>query len=339
MKHVVFITGAAGYVGAMLVDQFSRREDVATVISLDKDSMPAFLEGNKKVVWIEKNTADDDWEDEVARHAPDVVIHTAWQIREMYGDLKRQWRWNVEGSARVFDFAFESLSVRRLIHFSTASIYGAYRTNSLEHHFSESEPMREGEYSYGREKKRAEELLRALYEKYRAQKGHAPLVRVVRPAAITGPRGRFMRVRFGLQSALSGELGQDSLYRLVSLMISFVPATPWWARQFVHEDDVCDIIALLSFEKCGDKHYEIYNHAPSGPAVLAPEMARAVGKRMVRIFPWMVRVAYFVMWHLTRGKIPTGKGVWRFYSYPVVMDGTKVSRECGYRYAYDSLKA
>ena len=28
--------------------------------------------------------------------APDVVIHTAWQISHMYGDEKTEWEWNID---------------------------------------------------------------------------------------------------------------------------------------------------------------------------------------------------------------------------------------------------
>ena len=45
----IFITGAAGYVGAMLAEQFSTRSDVAEIICLDKEPMPELLMGNKKI--------------------------------------------------------------------------------------------------------------------------------------------------------------------------------------------------------------------------------------------------------------------------------------------------
>ena len=39
----LFITGGAGYVGAMLTDQFARRPDVESLILLDKESYPDLL--------------------------------------------------------------------------------------------------------------------------------------------------------------------------------------------------------------------------------------------------------------------------------------------------------
>lgn len=335
MKHTLLITGAAGYVGAMLCEQFSKREDVEKIIGLDMEEMPDFLKQYSQIQWIQANTSDGSWQSVVAKEKPDIVIHTAWQIRMLYGRNETTWKWNVDGSRAVFDFAFGTESVQRLVHFSTASLYGAYPSNTFDHLFKEDEPMREHQYLYGVEKLKAEEELNDVVARAR---GAGPLVAVVRPAAITGPRGRFMRIRFGLQSALSGQL-KGGVYGLVSALVSLVPATKGWVRQFIHEDDVCDIVAMLSFDEWHGNRKEVFNITPPGVPVYAPDMAKAVGKRVLPIQPWMARVAYFFFWHLTRGKIPTAPGSWRFYSYPIVMDGSKISRVWGYRYQHSSLSS
>lgn len=334
MKHTIFITGAAGYVGAMLVQKFAAREDVERVVGLDKEPMPEILRDTPKLVYIHKNTADA-WEDEVVGYKPDTVIHTAWQIRELYGNQKTGWAWNIDGSDRVFDFCFNNPFVGRLVHFSTVASYGAYPDNTIENRFTETDAFRESDYSYAEEKRVTEMHLKERYAK-RANQDIS--VSIVRPAAITGPRGRFMRIRFGLQSTLSGQMRGSFIYRLISAMVSFVPVTPKWVRQFIHEDDVVGIVEWLVFgERAGD--YEVFNICPPGKAVLGKDMARAVGKRTIPVYPWMVRVAFFVFWHLTRGKVPTGRGAWKGYSYPIVVDGSKVVRVLGYDYRHSSLDA
>lgn len=315
----------------MLCEQFSARADVARIIALDVEPLPEALAGNAKITWIQANTSEPEkWRAEVRKAEPTVVIHAAWHIREMYGRQKVEWKWNVEGSREIFDVAFSMPSVRRLVHFSTAAVYGAYADNTVEHHFAEDEPMREEEYAYAYEKKRVEEILEELY----AKAERPPMVSIVRPAAITGPRGRFARIRFGLQSALAGKLTGNIFYRIISLMVSYVPATPWWVRQFIHEDDVVGIVELLTFDAQVTHDYEVFNIAPPGEPVFAPQMAEAVGKKVLPVRPWMVRLAFFCFWHVSRGKIPNGRGVWRFYSYPIVLDGSKLTRTYGYRYQY-----
>ena len=320
-----------GYVGEMLCDQFSKRDDVYKIIALDKEPQSKWCKTIPKVRYVEHNMADDGWQEEVAKHEPDVVIHTAWQIRAMYGQADEQWRWNVDGSDKVFDFAFTQPSVKKLIYFSTASSYSARKDNRFDHLFTEEEGFRDDDYIYAHEKKTTEEHLKAKYDQMKKEGKYTPQVSIVRPAAITGPRGRYMRIRFGLQSALQGNLKGGFINRLITTLTSFVPATKGWVRQFIHEDDVTDIIEKFAFEDM-DWDYNVFNITPVSEAVYSKDMAAAVGKKVLPITPLMVRFAFFFFWHATRGRIPTCPGSWRFYSYPVVMSGEKLATvyQCKY---------
>lgn len=333
-KHTVVVTGAAGYVGTMLVRRFAAREDVAKVIGIDKEPVPDLVKDEPKLVYLETNLADDGWEEKVGAYAPDIVIHTAWQIREIYGNRPLSWKWNIEGSERVFRFAYGTPSVKRLIHFSTVASYGAFPTNTIEYRFTEEDPFRKTDYLYAEEKRIAEERLEQCFEEAERKVPTA----IVRPAAITGPRGRYMRIRFGLQAALAGQLKDSPVYRLVSLMTRFVPVTPRWLRQFIHEDDVVNLVELLALSEPKGE-YEVFNICPPGDVVLGKDMAEAVGKKAILIQPWMARIPFALLWHGTRGKVPTAKGSWKGYSYPIAVDGSKLTRVYGYEYRYPSLDA
>ena len=334
-KHTVLITGAAGYVGGMLVRAIAKREDVERIIGLDKEPLPDFIKDVPNLTYFQMNTADE-WEGEVRAYAPDIVIHTAWQIREIYGNRPLSWKWNIDGSEKVFTFALQERQVKRLIHYSTVASYGAFPENTTEHRYVESEPFRVTDYLYAEEKRVAEERLEAAYKK----RTNAATVAIIRPAAITGPRGRFMRIRFGLQAALSGTLkGEKSFfYNLVSLLVSWVPVTPKWLRQFVHEDDIVAVTLRLAFDEVPVK-YEAFNIAPPGPAVYGEDMAKAVGKRLWHVSPQFLRIGFFFAWHLSRGKIPTAKGSWKGYSYPINVDGSKATRLLGFNYSASSFDA
>ncbi len=330
-KRTILVVGGSGYVGEMLCDQLNQRDDVQTIISLDKEPQSDFSKGLQKVIHFQHNMADEGWEDAIASYTPDTVIHTAWQIRAMYGQSDEQWRWNVEGSDRVFDFAFTHVSVRKLIYFSTASSYSARKDNRFAHLFTEEEGFRDDDYIYAHEKKVTEEHLQEKYESLQRAGQELPQVTIVRPAAITGPRGRYMRIRFGLQSALQGNLKGGVVNRIVTLLTSFVPATKGWVRQFIHEDDVNDIVMKFVFESM-DWEYDVFNITPVSEPVYADDMAEAVGKKIVPIRPWMARCAFFFFWHATRGRIPTCPGSWRFYSYPLLMSGVKLAQIYTCRY-------
>lgn len=337
MKHTIFITGGSGYVGAMLADQFSKREDVEKIICLDKEPISGLLINNPKIEFIQANVSDNSWQEKVSSFNPDIVVHTAWQIREMYGQKSLQWKWNVEGSNNVFDFVFSSPSVKRFIHFSTVASYSARLDNEITHRFTELEPLRVSDYLYAEEKRIVEENLLNKYKK----SNHKPQVFIIRPAAITGPRGRYSRIRFGLQSALSGQLKKEKSfwYRLISLLVSFTPVTKKWVRQFVHEDDINDVVMKLSLDESIKEQYETFNISPDGPVVLGEDMAKAVGKKAVLVPPWVIRIVFFLMWNLSLGRIPTSRGGWKSYSYPIVVDGSKITKLYGYKYKMSSLEA
>src|SRR3989344_7625049 len=165
----IFITGSSGYIGGILVDRFLEDKAVEKIVALDMkpppgktlgvfgDSTPSVEEGGK-VSFLTRNLADPGWEEKVlAGGAPDVVIHCAWQIRELYGQKELQWKWNIGGSDRVFDFVFSNPSVKKLIYFSTVASYGAYPENTDLHRFAEQEPFRKSDYLYAEEKRIAEE--------------------------------------------------------------------------------------------------------------------------------------------------------------------------------------
>lgn len=339
--NTIFITGGAGYVGAMLLDIFSRRSDVNKIIALDTQPFPEFLKDNgaqiDKIKFIVANTSDNTWQNEVRSFNPNIVIHTAWQIREMYGKKKTQWKWNILGSDNVFDFAFNTPSVKKLIHFSTVASYGAFSTNEITHLFTEDEPFRKSPYLYAEEKRISEEH---LIEKYKKAKENDSKVKIaiIRPAAITGPRGRYMRIRFGLQSALSGKLKGSFIYSIVSLLVSFVPITKKWCRQFIHEDDIVGVVTTLAFSDLKND-MDIFNACPPGPVVTGKDMAEAVGKRSIMINPYIIRFVFFLMWNITLGRIPTSKGGWKSYSYPIAVDGSKLTKMYGYKYNWQSKEA
>ena len=337
----LLITGGSGYVGAMLADQFAGREDVDSILLIDKENFPDFLNTHKnrdKISFIQANLCDGDWQERAKDFGPEIVIHTAWQIREMYGKKDLQWKWNIDGSDNIFDLSFSLPSVKKLVHFSTVSSYGAFSSNKIDHFIKEEDGFRESDYLYAEEKRIAENHLKEKFEEAKNSDKSIPQVFILRPASITGPRGRYMRTKFNLQSALSGRLGKSFLHRIISLMVSFVPVTPKWLRQYVHEDDVADIVEILTFSNT-DSEYEIFNLCPPGDPVLGSDMAKAVNKKKFTIYPWMVRVIFFIFWHLTLGRVPTSKGGWKSYSYPIAVDGAKITNRFGYIYKFGPLEA
>lgn len=47
-KRTILITGASGYVGEMLCDQFAKRDDVGAIIAIDKELQSDFSKTNSQ---------------------------------------------------------------------------------------------------------------------------------------------------------------------------------------------------------------------------------------------------------------------------------------------------
>lgn len=336
MKQTIVVTGAAGYVGEMVCKELVARDDVERVVGIDKAPQTDFLKQLPKFNYVEYNLADEGWQEQVAVHNPVAVVHTAWQIRTMYGQAEEQWRWNITGSDNVFKFATATPSVKKLIHFSTAASYSARVDNRLDYFFTENDELREDDYAYANEKKVAEEHLEKILKETAEAGKSIPQVFVVRPAAITGPRGRYLRVRFGLQSALQGNLEKNLLNRVITSLTAVMPVTKKWVRQFIHEDDVVDIVQSFLFDSYSQQ-YMVFNMVPDSEPVFPKAMGQAVGKKVMMLPVSLVRLAFWFFWHATKGRVSTGPHVWRFYAYPILMSGKKLALV--YQCKYSSLDA
>jgi nucleoside-diphosphate-sugar epimerase len=337
-KEIILLTGCSGYIGTLLIQKFEKNPRIGKIIGLDKETPHPKSLGCSKFHFIHKNTADA-WEEEVKTFSPTIIIHTAWQIRELFGKEGRgtQQLWNLNGSHQVFDFAFMEKSVKKIIHFSSVSSYGAFAGNTTEYFFNEQDPLRPMGYSYADEKRLVENMLTDLYDKYEDHEAHLPQVYILRPASITGPYGK-SRGKFGLQGILSGNATDSFLSRVISKTLMFMPVTPSWARQFIHEDDVTSIVEFLALGTFGGE-YEIFNICPPGEIITGKEFASFVGKKPLFLDPGIIKVLFAFFWNFTLGTVPTAPGSWKTYSYPICVTGEKISKLYGYSYSYDVREA
>lgn len=319
----ILITGAAGYVGAMLCDQFSICSELKNIIAIDKEPMPELLKGNKKIKWITSELSSGEWEKEAEKFSPEVIMHTAWQISELLGESDKQRKMNIEGSERIFNFFFKNTFTKKLIHFSTISSYGAFDTNSPERLFVEGDMLRENEYLYGLEKKEVESILAKKYSESSRNKD----VFVLRPTTIMGPRCKYMSGKKGLLYTIEHE-------------ISFFPMTnEKWGRQYVHEDDITDIVAIMTFNEIPVKGYEVFNVSPKD-ILFGEDLVKFFGKEKKYIPPFFVRVAFFFARNFFVGRFPaTGVGSWKFLCYPIFIEGSKVNKVLKYKYNFSSFDA
>ncbi len=323
----VLITGAAGYVGCLLIDHFLARGDVDAIIGLDRKSCPISYAQEKRLTWICANTRSEDWQKIAANTRTDVVIHAAWHIREPYFFRKKYEKDNIEGSNRVFDFAFSSVFVRTFIHISTVAVYGAWKDSEGRPPYAESDSLRESEYWYAKQKIQSEKNLEKKYKQYQENSSSLPAhTIIVRPVSLTGPR------------YLASKSKKISLQALLKSVLPILPITSsFWGRQFLHEEDFCGSIDAL-IARNDTRGLATFN-LTSDAGMSGTEIAHETHKKILTVRPIFIRILFFLLWHVTFGMIPTSKGGWRFFCYPLIVDGSKFCKTYGYQYRYSSKEA
>lgn len=315
----LLITGAGGYLGSLLTTRLAQDPTVCVVATDQHPVAPSAEPG--PLIFEQGQLQDTEFVAGLRRHLPlDAVIHTAFRMRAGYGhQAPHVAAANIAACRNVFDFCFEH-RVPRLIYFSSAAAYGAQEGNVAARYFREDEPLREMQYSYGVQKREVEEW---LYARYHELQPDASVV-VLRPCSVTGP---------------IGQRSPNKRVSLIAFLRRLLPVIPFisteWARQFLHEDDLVEVVrVLLSAPLRG---YEVFNLAPDDH-MTASDIAAVLRKRTVRLPVWVVSRAFDMLWHVTRGGVPMAPGSINSFRYPINMDGNKV-KTTGFAYRYGSKDA
>lgn len=317
---VIMITGAAGYIGAMLCDQFSKSPDLTNILAIDIKPIPEILKNNKKIIWITADLRQKVWRIPALINKPEVVIHCAWQDIQTYGDQNEERSPNVDGTKSLSEFAFGSPFVKKIIYFSSTDCYNLSSEDGPNKLLTETSPFSTDDRSYIQEKIEVENIIKSLYENSDKSKR----VYVVRLVEVIGPRGEVAHKKSGL------------LYLLKKVFPVLPIGSSDWSIQCVHEDDLTDIIGILTFTEAsrGDG-YEVFNVSSSG-SIKGEDLAKILNKSFLFIPPVLMRFIFSILWNISRGEIQTPRGFWRRFCYSSLVDNSKISRLYGFEYTYTS---
>jgi len=315
----ILVTGAAGYIGGMVVEKLADDPSVKKIIGIDRAARPAAFAQIHKLDWIAADLASDGWMREIPSHeAIDVVIHCAFIIRNPYGDAatKAVEEKNLTACKNVFRFALDR-NVARLVYLSSVAAYGAKPSN-IGRLLTESEPLSETVNPYGWQKAESERILEEAISKAPNTKTQTFVVRL---NSVTGPRGQNMESKFGLITFLR------------KLLPFIIKADPHWARQYVHEEDVRDAIIELALHgaKNANGKIEAFNIAPA-QFLTAKDMARLTHKVVLPLPAWSVKPLFAIAWHITHGKFPSRPDSAAGLIYPINVDGSRIEKMTSFRY-------
>lgn len=314
----ILITGGSGYIGSMLVKELENDSRIEKIFVIDIQSPKILWQPNEKIIFLNKNLVDN-WEQDIQEQI-DVIVHAAFHIRRPFFQKQLQqhlWE-NDYGFRKVLDFA-QKQKIPKIIVLSSIAVYGANKENSPQKPFHEDDELKEKEYLYGKEK--------IIMEKIASQFSlFNPSIKIIilRLASVTGP---FAQKHFK----------KSGLLNFLKNIAPIIPLTSSSSlRQYVHEDDTVQAILFTIFNDFPSR-LEIFNVAPPN-FLYFKDLAKITNKKTIFIPYYLAKILFSLAWYLSFGKIPTAPGSINSYTFPIVVDGTKIEKY-GFHYRFSSLEA
>ncbi|HVM19005.1 MAG TPA: NAD-dependent epimerase/dehydratase family protein [Egibacteraceae bacterium] len=278
----VAVVGAAGYVGAAVIARLDADRAVERIVGLDLE------EPQMPVAKLDFRPADvRDPVLAVALEGVDVVVHAGITPSPIPAE-DTMFAINVHGTRNLLDAAAKA-GVRRLVHLSSAAVYGAHPGNRVP--LTEDTPLRANpDFSWAYQHQLAEELVHAW-----AADHPEIAVTVLRPVTTLGP---------GADTFVSRHFEQPVL----PVVRDNEPPV-----QFLHVDDLATAVGLAVL---GDLP-GTFNVAPEG-WLSARELAHVLGKHPVTVPEAIAFSAARTLWsHRVLG---APAGALHYLMYPWVVD-------------------
>ncbi|MEU6085120.1 NAD-dependent epimerase/dehydratase family protein [Streptomyces sp. NPDC047108] len=258
MGRVVLVTGVARQLGGRFVRRIQREPDVDRVIGVDAVRPEHRLGG---AVFVQADIRQPTIAKVLAEYSVDTVVHmdvtgTPLGTRGSRSTIKET---NVIGTMQLLGACQKAPSVTRLVVKSTTSVYGSAPRDPAV--FTESTPPKSlPSGGFAKDAVEVEGYVRGF-----ARRRPDVAVCVLRFANILGPRADTPLADYFSLPVLPTVLGYDP--RL----------------QFVHEDDVMEVLRLASFEpRRGTLNSGTFNIAGDGVLLLS-QTARRLGRPTVPV--------------------------------------------------------
>jgi len=300
----VLITGAAGYIGGRMVESLSTKDWVEAVIGTD------IKEPEKRIAGCTfyKRDIRDDMNDIFEKEQIDTVVHTAYVLPPIHnkGLMEEIYK---GGTGNILE-ASAKAGVKQILYTSSTTAYGFYPDN--DNPLTEDSPLRSNDdFIYAKNKKEIEGIMQGFISE------HPDItVTIVRPCFVVGP---------GFKNPMAEHLRKKFV---------LLPANtlPW---QFVHEDDLINVMALLLEERIGGA----YNVTAEGTMSFS-EMVSTLGNIKLPL-PWSIiyplnNLAWFLrLSFMTKFPSPP----LRMMVCPWIASNQKLIQETGYKFGYNTRKA
>jgi UDP-glucose 4-epimerase len=302
MKNVV-ITGVSGYLGTLLANRIIQEEEVERVIGMDIKE-PSIQ--SPKFTFI-KHDVRQPFADIFINNKIDTAIHFAFIVAPIH-DEARAHEINTKGSQNFLEASAQA-KVEQVFYMGSYSAYGAWADNPDA--FTEDIPLKPNpDFPYPSDKAEVDHM----FQKFASE--HPDIkVTIGRTAAVTGPGG--------------DKCGLTVLF--LPVMVKPIGSVSTW--QFIHEDDLVDIITLLAKQRKAG----IFNFTAEG-ALKYTDIIKMLGKPSIALPSWLLYWGIRITWRL-RLQSRAQAGALYMIRYSTIMSGEKLIKETGYKYRYTGPEA
>ncbi len=302
MKNVL-ITGISGYLGTLLARRIAREPEVEHLTGIDV-KVPSF---NSSKFTFYKHDVRQPLDNIFIENKIDTAVHLAFIVVPIHNE-KMSHDINIQGT-KNFLAASAKAKALQVFYMGSHTEYGAFKDNP--ECFTEDMPLHPNpDYPYPCDKAAVDLMFQDF------AKEHPEIcVTIGRTVAVTGPGG--------------DACGIKELFTPV--MVRAAGKNPLW--QFIHEDDLAElIILLLKKKKAG-----IYNLTAEGGLTYS-EMIKKLGKPSVTLPSWLLYQGVKFSWKLKLQTKSQPGGLFML-EYPINISNEKIKRETGYQMRYTGPEA
>jgi len=300
----VFITGASGYIATKLLSLLNDKTEVKKIVGIDIKE-PSISPDKFTFYRIDVR---EPVEHVLKEHRIDTVVHTAYIVAPIH-DIKLMEDINLNGTRNILNSCLKA-DVKQILYTSSATAYGFHPDNDVP--LTEDSPLRgNDDFTYSKNKKEIESIFTAFI-----LKNPQITVTIVRPSFVVGP---------GFNDPLARHLRK----RFVLMPSKTEPF------QFVHEDDLVEIIYLLLERSLAG----VFNVGADG-TISFDEMLKLLGNTPISIPFGSMYLLNRAAWNLRLSFITEFPSpALNMVRYPWVVSSEKLKRELNYQYKYTSKEA
>jgi UDP-glucose 4-epimerase len=297
MKNVA-ITGVSGYLGTLLLKRIAGEAEVERIIGLDVRE-PSFQ--SPKFTFI-KHDVRVPFADIFTENKIDTALHLAFIVAPIHDEDMAQ-EINITGTKNFLDAGLKA-GVNQIYYMGSNTEYGTRQDNP--ELFTEDMPLNPiPDFPYSRDKVQAD----LMFQEF-AKENPGICVTIGRTVAVTGPGGRAS--------------GLNVLF--LPVMVKAAGKNPLW--QFIHEDDLADLVVRLLRQRKGG----IYNLTGEG-GLTYHQIIKKLGKPSISLPSWLLYWGVKITWKLRlQAKSPAGGLM--MIMYPIALSNEKVKKETGYQLRY-----